>query len=81
VPGAANEGAEYDPSTFESSDYNGNSETTAAHPVEESQTSADELALDMQPKASSKRRKKALKIVSKVPRKSDGRSGRRGSKK
>ncbi len=71
-----------DPSTFESSDCNGNSDTTVVHPVKESETSADELALDTQPKASSKRRKRASKkTASKVPRKSDGRSGRRGSKK
>ncbi|PVH70225.1 hypothetical protein DL98DRAFT_597997 [Cadophora sp. DSE1049] len=39
VQGAAKEGAGYiytDPSTLESSDYNGSSDTTAAHPVEES---------------------------------------------
>jgi hypothetical protein len=66
--------------TFESSDYNGYSETTDTYPAEESETSPDELALDTYPKStvSNKRRNNASeKTVSKAPRHSDGKSGRR----
>jgi hypothetical protein len=80
-----NKGAGYiytDPSTFESSDYNGNSDTTVVHPVKESETSTDELALDAKPKTSNKRRiRVSEKTVSKAARKSNGRSRRRDSKR
>ena len=53
-------------STFESSDYNGLSDTTNAYPAEESETSPDKQALDRY-KTSNKRRNKASgKAVSKL---------------
>lgn len=54
-----------DPSTSESSDYKDDSDTTAAHPVEESQTFADESASDKRSKTSSEK-----KTVSEIPRRS-----------
>ena len=81
----AHEGAEYieihtNWPTSESSDCNGPSETTDTYPAEESETSPDELALDTYstPTASNKRRnRRSQQTVSKAPRHSDGKSGRR----
>lgn len=80
---AANERAKattYDESqlsTLESSNYNSYSDK---YPIQESETSVAELAY-VKPKASNKRRNKASETVFKVPRRSDGRPGRSGSKR
>ena len=69
-----------EPSTFESSDYNDFSDTAEMPRIEKSETSADELSLETYgtATASNKRRNKASqKTVSKAPRHSDGKSGRR----
>lgn len=72
-------GAEYlhtESSTFDSSTYNGPSDT---YPVQQSEASADELALDSYatPAIPIKRRHRGSgETVSKAPRHSDGKSGR-----
>ena len=68
------------PSPFQSSEYNGYSDTMNTYPVQESETSADELTLETYVKltASDRRRSKGSeKTTSKAPRHGGGKSGRR----